>query len=334
LAGVLLLAGCTPPLEKQVVVDCGIDRQLAAPILAAFERRFSGTEVVLADAKTDRQPQVSSQGELADPTPLQADISWSGEILSTIRLQRSGKLAARRWKLPPNFPPGYAAADRTWVGLGGYGRVLIVHREQLPPENERPVSVLELAEPRWQGRCGLASPQDPTAAAHLAVLASQGLDQRLTAADFETWLDRVRQNAVFLADDQQVARAVAAGRLSWGLTDTDTAQAELDKGGPVSIVYPDQAAGQGGFLIVPTTIAVIRDGSHPRAAGELANYLANPETERRLTLGQASPFSLWQGSRGPELPSGETPRWMQVDFEAAAAVWDRLAPRLQTIIAP
>jgi iron(III) transport system substrate-binding protein len=333
-AGALLLAGCVPPLEKQVVVDCAVDRQLGAPILAAFERRFPETEVVLAAAKTDRQLQASAKGQLAEPTTPPADLSWSDEILSTIRLQRAGKLVPRRWKLPPDFPPSYVAADRTWVGLGGHGRVLIVHREKLPLDADRPVSVLELADPRWQGRCGLASPQDATSAVHLAVLASQGLDQRLAPADFEPWLERVRQTAVFLADDQQVARAVADGRLSWGLTDTDTAQVELDKGGPVAIVYPDQAAEQGGFLIVPTTIAVLQDGPHPLAAGELADYLASPETERRLTLGQATPFNLWRGVSRPETPSNDIPRWMQVDFEAAAAVWDSLAPRLQTVIAP
>ena len=95
-------------------------------------------------------------------------------------------------------------------------------------------------------------------------------------------------DAQVLGGNRQVAQAVGAGRLAFGLTDTDDALGELAAGSPVAIVYPDREPGQLGTLFIPNTLARIKGSPHPDAAEALAAYLLSPEVETALALGRAS----------------------------------------------
>ena len=74
-----------------------------------------------------------------------------------------------------------------------------------------------------------------------------------------------------------MALDVAAGKLAFGLTDTDDAIVEIERGMPVAIVYPDQGDGESGSLLIPNTLAIIKGGPHPERARELLKYLLTAE---------------------------------------------------------
>ena len=145
----------------------------------------------------------------------------------------------------------------------------------------------------------------------------------------ETWFKQVRENAVVLAGNKQVAQAVSSGQLDWGLTDTDDANIERENGLNVAIVYPDQMPDQPGTLFLPCSVAVIKDGPHRVAASLLADYLVSEKTESRLTMSSSAHFPVWPGSKAKSSAASTEPvRWMIVDFEKAADVWETLAPQL------
>ncbi len=75
------------------------------------------------------------------------------------------------------------------------------------------------------------------------------------ATDF---FSQVKENAVVLSGNKQVAQAVSAGEVAFGLTDTDDALLEIDNGLPVAIIFPDQAEGQMGTLLIPNTLAILK----------------------------------------------------------------------------
>ena len=99
----------------------------------------------------------------------------------------------------------------------------------------------------------------------------------------------VKRNEVqILSGNKQVALAVAAGRLAFGLTDTDDALIEVEKGMPVAIVYPDQGADGLGTLLIPNTLSIVRGCPHPAAARRLVDYLLSPEVEACLAAGESA----------------------------------------------
>jgi len=210
--------------------------------------------------------------------------------------------------------------------------VLIVNRQLLPSDADRPSSVMDLADAQWAGRCGVALPLFGTTATHFTVLI-----QHLGDATAETFLRQVARNAVVVSGNKQVAIQVASGQLAWGLTDTDDALIEMDAGMPVEIIYPDQRPEQMGALRIPNTVAVIAGGPHPVAAAQMANYLVSEKTEGRLAMGASGQFPIRpehpESSRAQQDPSGKKLpiRWMDVDYSAAADIWPQANEKIRSI---
>ena len=92
-----------------------------------------------------------------------------------------------------------------------------------------------------------------------------------------------------MSGNRQVAEAVAANQLAFGLTDTDDAIGEIAKGMPVEIIYPDQRPDELGTLFIPNTLALIKDSPHPKEAEKLLDYLLSPDVERKLAEGPERP---------------------------------------------
>jgi iron(III) transport system substrate-binding protein len=150
-------------------------------------------------------------------------------------------------------------------------------------------------------------------------------------SEAKEFFDGVKRNARIMSGNKQVAEAVAAGTLAFGLTDTDDALMEIERGMPVAIVYPDQGEGQVGTLFIPNTLALIKGSPHPEAAEKLVDYLLSGGVERRLADGPSGQIPLREGvAASPRVKTPSEVRAMQVDWKAAAAKWDVAAEYLKT----
>jgi iron(III) transport system substrate-binding protein len=333
--------GCVRRAENQVTVYAAADREFAAPILDGFERQNAGVEVLRqfdVEASKTLGLVTRIEGESNQP---KCDCFWNNEILHTLRLQKKGLLQGRKWKIPDAWPKSFRAADGSWVGFASRGRVLLVNKSKLPDAGSWPNSVLALADAKWKQRCGMAYPMYGTTATHMAVLASHagkvvppaGVEGAWTAGgaslNWEQWIAAVRENAVVLAGNKQVALAVGRGDLDWCLTDTDDAIAEVESGKPVEIVFPDQGTGGFGTLFIPNTIAVLKRAPHPVAAGLLADHLVTETVEARLVMGNGAHFPVWPEAKEKSRAAPKEPvRWSEVDFELASEAWEKLSEEL------
>jgi iron(III) transport system substrate-binding protein len=323
----LVYAGCVPRAENSVVIYSAADREYAQPVLAAFARRNSATEVVPQfDVESTKTVGLVTRIESESSRP-RADVFWNNEILHTLRLEEAGLLQPISWDVPADWPAHMRSAQGNWVGFAARARVLLVNRELLPDAQSYPDSVLDLSDPKWQGRCGVALPLFGTTATHFTILSD-----RLGDAQADQWFQAVKNNAVVLAGNKQVAQAVSSGQLAFGLTDTDDALIEIDAGLPVEIVFPDQRPDQSGALRIPNTVAVLAGCPHPVAAQELANYLVSSDTEGRLAMGVSGQFPVRPGHpQASRAQEDALVRWMHADFSAAARKWDATAERLRSI---
>lgn len=323
-----LVTGCVPRAESDVVVYCSLDREFAAPILAGFERSTDQQTGAIPKYDVESTKTVGLVSQIiAEQKNPQCDLFWSNEIIHTVRLQKLGLLQPHDWKVESGWPQDMIASDATWCGFAARARVLIINTELIPSPDEYPKSVAELNDVKWKDQCGMARPLFGTTATHFAVLRERnGREETIKQ------LEQIRDNAVILSGNKQVAQAVSAGNLAWGLTDTDDAIIEKDLGRPVAIVFPDQSSDQPGTLRIPNTVAILKGCQHPVAAGKLADYLLRPETEDRLAMGDSSQLPLSRNSKYPPrvLPS-EPVRWMRVDFEAAASGWKEWAAELRDV---
>jgi iron(III) transport system substrate-binding protein len=329
-ASALLFSGCVSRSESDVVVYSALDEEFASPILAAFERSTDNEIGVVGKFDIESTKTVGLANQLiAEAEAPRCDLFWNNEIMHTVRLQKLGILEPHDWQVPSTWPKDMIASDGTWCGFAARARVLLVNTELLPDVDDRPTRVNELADPKWAQKCAMARPLFGTTATHFAVL--REIDGRGTTLEL---LQQIHDNAVVLSGNKQVAQAVSAGKVAWGLTDTDDAIIEKDLGYPVEIIYPDQQPEQPGTLRIPNTLAILKGAPHPVAAGKLADFLMTPEIEDRLAMGRSSQLPISKDSNFPPavLPN-EPVRWMRVDFEAAAEDWDDWANELADMFA-
>ena len=86
----------------------------------------------------------------------------------------------------------------------------------------------------------------------------------------ENFFRALKRNAQIKSGNKQVAQSVASPAMAFGLTDTDDAISEIEKGMPVTIVYPDQRDGEPGTLFIPNTLALIKGSPNPGGGREAA----------------------------------------------------------------
>jgi iron(III) transport system substrate-binding protein len=94
----------------------------------------------------------------------------------------------------------------------------------------------------------------------------------------------------------------------------------------VAIVYPDREPGQLGTLFIPNTLAMMKGAPHPEAARRLADLILSPEVEAALAQGPSAQVPLLNGTKKPaQVETPATVHRMDVDFQAAAKLWDQAA---------
>jgi len=318
-AGLLLalLSGCWTSGQPEVVVYTALDREFSEPVLDDFTN-VSGTRVrAKYDDESTKTVGLTSMIIQEAGRP-RCDVFWNNEIINTLRLEEKGLVDAYRSPVGEAYPEMFRDPVGKWHGFAGRARVLIVNTK-LVAEGERPASIYDMADPKWKGKIGIARPTAGTTASHAACLFAALGEEK--AKEFFRGL---RANDVqILGGNKQVAVDVASGRIAFGLTDTDDAMIELERAGPVAIVYPDRQPDQLGTLFIPNTLAVIKRCPHPEQAKKLIDYLLSPGVEEKLALGPSAQIPLNPAVKAElRVETPRTVKAMPVDFAAAARQWD------------
>lgn len=310
----LLVCGCLRTQPREVVVYAALDKEFSEPLLEQFSQQSGVAVLGKYDVESNKTVGLANE-IIANAARPRGDLFWNNEILHTIRLEKLGLLESYRSPLARHYPEQFLSPSGAWHGFAARARVLIVNRKLLPDEAQWPRSVAELAEPRWQGQCGIAKPLFGTTATQAAVLFAK-LGPR-AATDF---FERVAGNAVVEAGNKQVAQHVAAGRYAWGITDTDDAVIELEASKDVAIVFPDQAGE--GTLLIPNTLAIIKGSPHPDQARQLVDHLLQGKIEDQLATGPSAQIPLGRQATQVSRVAPSDLKIMPVDFVAAADHWD------------
>ena len=308
--------GCVGQHEKEVIVYSALDKEFSQPILKQFESQ-TGIKV-LAKFDVESQKTVGLANEIVQTQKRpRADVFWNNEILHTLRLKKLGLLDVYRSKHADHFAASFVSETDHWHGLAARARVLIVNTDLIPDAKDRPTSIHDLVDPHWQNRCGIAKPLFGTSATHATVLFD-----RWGAETAEAFFTKVKENAIVESGNKQVAIHVAQGRYAWGITDTDDAIIEIDRGQPVVMVFPDQDVDQEGTLLIPNTLAIVKGGPNAKQARQLVDFLLEGKVEKQLAEGRSAQFPLSENVSTVSRADPEGLRIMQVDFESAADSWE------------
>ena len=312
-----LVAGCVSSGgTAEVVVYSALDREFSEPVLKDFFKETGITVLPKFDVESTKTVGLT-QAIIAESKRTRCDVFWNNEILNTLRLEEQGLLEVYRSPTAKTYPEMYRSPNGTWHGFAARARVLLVNTKRVL-EADRPNSIDDMTDAKWRGQTAIAKPLAGTTATHCACLFAHLGHERAK----EFFLKLKANEVQILSGNKQVAQAVASGQVAFGLTDTDDAIIEVEKGEPVVIVYPDRQPDQLGTLFIPNTVSIIKNAPHAENARKLVDYLLSPPVESKLAKGASAQIPLnSQVQVEPRVETPHTVKSMPVDFTAAAKEW-------------
>ena len=303
---------CAPkPDTPQVIIYTALDEMYSAPILDAFEAK-TGIEVVpVYDTESSKTTGLVNR-LIAEKDRPRADVFWNNEVIQTIVLKNKGLLEVYVSPSSAPLPAAFKDSEGYWAGIAARGRVIIYNTDLV---SDPPQSIHDLLDPTWRGKAAIAKPLFGTTATHGASLFALWGPEKAKA-----FFQGVKDNDIaVLPGNSTVRDLVARGEYAWGLTDTDDANGAVVDGFPVKWIFPDQGEGQDGTLIIPNTVALIKNAPHKDAAQQLIDYLLSPEVEEILAQSRSLQIPLHPEAHAPEaVPVLSEIRTCAIDFEDAA----------------
>jgi iron(III) transport system substrate-binding protein len=305
-----------PEGENAVVVYTSVDEVFARPIAAEFERE-TGIRVSLVPDTEETKSTGLLNRLIAETSRPQADVFWSGDPVRAAVLKSRNVSAPYRSALAADLPPEYSDPDGHWTGFSARARVLIYNTD-LVPADERPSSVWDLLEPRFQGRASMANPLFGTTSMHAAAL-FQALGEERARQFFDQF---IANGGTVVSSNGEVRRRVAAGDFAVGITDTDDFNVARLEGKSVAAVYPDSDGL--GTLVIPNAAVLIAGRPNPEVGRRFIDFLLRPETERALAESEAAQMPVRASVPHPahvKALAEITP--MRVDYAALAMELER-----------
>ena len=285
-AALLLMPGCkdsssagagrsaTTQPAGELVVYYSLDEEVAAPILARFQKETGIKVSARGDTEAAKTVGLIQRLRAEKSAPM-ADVFWSSEVFYTIALANEGVLAPYTSTATAGWPAAMVGKENRWYGLALRYRVIAYNTVRVKPD-EAPRTLEDLLDAKWKGRLVMARPLAGTTSSDVASWFAHYGAPRARAI-----LTGLAQNRVQLvAGNSTSVRMVAQGQADIGLTDSDDVFAAQRNGWPVAYNVLDQ--GGEGPLAIPNSIALVAGAPHVQAAARFIDFVLGGAVERIL----------------------------------------------------
>ena len=308
-----------------MTVYVSTDRVFSEPVLRQFEERTGIQVNAVYDTEETKSTGLANR-LLAERDRAQADVFWSNEPVRTLALRSRGVLAPYRSPAAEDIPAPFRDPEGYWTAFSARVRV-IAYNTALVTAEAAPISVLELADRKWQGQVAMADPRFGSTSFHVAALYVALGDEK--ADDF---FRRLNANGVKIVAGNSVVRdMVVKGEVKVGLTDTDDVNVALESGAPIGMVMPDKDGM--GVPLMPNMVSMINGAPHADHAKRVIDYLLSHDVEAMLAKSEAVQIPLRASVAGPKnLPRIDQFKPMTLDYGKAAARVEDVTARLQSIL--
>ncbi|MBI4381987.1 MAG: extracellular solute-binding protein [candidate division NC10 bacterium] len=261
-----------PEAGSELVIYSGRKESAIKPVVDLFERK-TGAKAVLKIGKTSGLANEILQ-ERQHP---RADIFIATEAGVCEVLAREGALDSYAPARARSIPSEYKSSKGFWTGISGRARV-ILYNTGLVKNEEVPGSVLDLADPKWNGKIAIARTLERTTLSWLGALVHV-----LGEAKAKAYIDGLLRNGLkVLPDNSDVWRGVGSGEFALGLTNSPNYHLALKAGLPVGVVYPDQGPSGMGSLVNPNAVAIVKGARHLVLARRFVDFILSQEAQAIL----------------------------------------------------
>jgi iron(III) transport system substrate-binding protein len=255
--------------NRTVVIYSGRTQDLVEPILTRFAEE-SGIDVQVRYGNTaDLALLIAEEG---DNSP--ADVFLSQSPGAVGYLDEQEMLGTLPDEILDRVPEEFHAADGDWVGFSGRQRVLAFNPERID-ESDLPSSVLDLVEPEWSGRIGVAPPNASFQDFVSAMRVELGDD------DTQAWLEGIADNDAFtFANNMAIVQAIGRGEIDVGLVNHYYVYQALAEDPDFPARNHNFAPDDIGSLIIVTGASMLAGADNADEAEALIAFLLGEEAQR------------------------------------------------------
>jgi iron(III) transport system substrate-binding protein len=326
------LGACSGP-EPDVVIYTAMDQVHSEEILRLFQERTGLTVRMEFDTEANKTVGMVSRlrQEAHDP---RCDVFWNNEIANTIALAKEGLLEPYDSPAAADIPESYRDPEHHWTGFALRARCLILNTERLgeleSDPSRWPSSILDLESSPWNDVGSVARPLTGTTLTHFAVLYDVWGDEEARRFVNDLVADNANGGVALTSGNGPLMRAVGEGALAWGFTDTDDFNVGRLRGYPVERRFPDQGEGEMGTLVIPNTVALMKNAPNPENGRLLIDFLLSEEVEELLAKADSAQIPTRADVPRPaHVPSIADLRVMVVDWERVGAELPRVQSDLK-----
>jgi len=305
LAACGLLAGCGSPDSSgpSITLYSGQHEQTTDGLVTAFEKQTGITVNVRNDDEDTLANLIAVQGSHSP-----ADVFYTENSPALEFLQGKGLLSAVDPGTLARVPARYSSPDGDWVGVSARVSVLI-YNPSLIAASELPTSVLQLADPRYQGKFAFAAGETDFQPIVTSVIKTYGQAAALR------WLQGIKANAAshIVPDNETITDEVNRGQVAFGVINQYywyRLKAEIGASAMHSrLAY--FAPHDPGYVIDVSGAAVLKSSRHQAAAQKFLAFLVSQQGQdiiaRAAGNEQSYEYPLAAGvtTSAPETPFGQ-----------------------------
>lgn len=246
--------------------------QVEAMLAQAFTKK-TGIPVKIHDGEG---PDIASQ-IVQEGASSPADVFYTENSPELNLLAQKGMLAPVNASTLAQVPSKYNGANGEWAGVTARENVLD-YNPSLISKAALPAALMDLADPKWKGKIGIAPSDGDFLPLVSAVIKLYGQDKALA------WLQGLKVNAKIYADDEGVTAAVAHGDVAMGVINNYyyyRLRTQLGMNGIHSEIEHFKNGDVGGLVNV-SGAAVLKSAAEPKEAQEFLAFLVSKEAQEML----------------------------------------------------
>ncbi len=280
------MASAAPP-QARLVIEAAMDRQVAAPLLAAFSRRYPDVELDYRDRSSMAVNALAQQADAQADIILSSAMPWQVALVNQGLAQRLDSDEARQW---PEW-----AKWRDEVFAFTFEPIVMAYRLDLAARMLPPVShadVLNLLTEHAETLAGRVVAYSPSRSALGYALYLQ--DSRYSGRFWKLVTALGRVDATLETSTQRMLEGLSDGRYWLGYNLLGSYALQWAQTHPDIIVQmPSDYA-----LISMRTAFIHRDAPHPEQARAFINFLIGREGQH-VVAGETPLYSIRDDITGP-----------------------------------
>lgn len=296
---------------ESITLYSGQHEQTTNGLVTAFEKQTGIKVNVRNDDEDTLANLIAVQGS---HTP--GDVFFTENSPPLEFLQEKGLLSKVSPATLADTPAKYDSPDGNWVGVSARVSV-IVYNPSLITKNQLPTSVMQLADPKYQGKLGIAPGETDFQPIVTSVTRTYGRTAALS------WLEKVKSNGAShnFPDNETLVSDVNRGQVAFGVINEYywyRLKAEIGAGAMHSqLAY--FAPHDPGYVIDVSGAGVLKDSKHQAAAQKFLAFLVSKTGEEII------------GRAGGDEQSYEYPIGSGVTISAPETPFNQLQPNPITI---